>query len=158
MFNLDEILPCFQKINRRNYLGKLLWEASSKDLRKFKKSVKKHREKSPFVQDLHYMPGLSQHDVIIKAIDFALFKRSRFYPLHKIIIPLRIIVVSLFSGIDIKEHPYCGVLYVERQHRKTFLHITMTELAIILKDFWLSHFKFIITTAIAIVGLYVMTT
>ena len=159
MFNLDEILPYFQKVNRRHYLGELLWEASSNDLRQFKKLVKKHRKKSPFVQDLHYMPGLSQHDVIIKAIDFALFKRSKFYPIYKAILPLRKKVVRLFSGIDIQEHPYCGALYVKRQNRKTFLHITMSEAANTLKGFWLSHWQWIIvtmlTTFISLIGLYI---
>ena len=150
MFKLDEILPYFQRVNRRHYLGELLWRASSKDLRKFKKTVKKHRKKSPFVQDLHYMPRLSQQDVIIKAINFALFKRSVFYPAYKLILPLRKKVVSIFSGVDIQEHPYCGVLYVKRQNRKTFLRLTMNEIILVTKMFWLKHWQFLIKTSVAI--------
>lgn len=144
MFNLDDIIPHFQIVNRKHYLGELLWNASSNELYKFKKEVKAHQKKSKFIQDLHYMPGMSMHNTIIAAINFALLKRSKLYPLYKLILPVRKRLVSWFSGIDIQEHPYCGALYVKRKNRETIFHITMTELALTLKRFWLSHWQWII--------------
>ena len=154
MFNLDEIIPHFGNINRKHYLGKLLHDASSPELHRFKKEVKAHQKQSKFIQDL--MPGMSVHDTIIAAINYSLLQRSKWYPVYKILLPLRIKLVSWFSGVDLKEHPYCGLLYVKRQNKKTFLHITMTELALMLKKFWLSHFKWIIMASIAFAGLIVM--
>jgi len=150
MFNLDEIIHYFQVVNSKHYLGELLWNASTADLHKFKKEVKAHQKKSPFIQDLHYMPGMSVHDTIIAAINFALLKRLKWYSIYKFILPVRKRFVSWFSGKDLKEHPYCGALKVPRQNRKTIFHITITELVLVLKRFWLLHFKFIIGTLIAL--------
>ena len=101
---------------------------------------------------------MSVHDTIIAAINFALLKRSKWFYIYKLLLPIRTKLVSWFSGIDIKDHPYCGALYVKRQQRKTIFHITMSELAAALKKFWLAHWKFIITPAIAIIGLYLGAT
>lgn len=158
MFNLDEIIPLFGDINRKHYLDKLLCNASTFELHQFKKEVKAHQRKSKFIQDIHYMPRMSVHDTIIAAINYSLLKRSKWYRIYKTLLTLRKKLVSWFSGIDIQEHPYCGVLYVKRQHRKIFLHITHAELQHILKNFWLSHWKFIITTIIAVIGLYLGAT
>lgn len=159
MFNLDKIIPHFDRVNRKHYLGELLWNAPTHELHKFKKEVRSHQKKSKFIQDLHYMPGMSRHDAIIAAINYELLKRSNWYFFYKIIFPIRKILVSWFSGIDLKEHPYCGLLYVKRQNRKTFLHITGTELILILKTFWLSHWKWIIgitvPSILTIIGLYI---
>jgi hypothetical protein len=102
------------------------------------------------------MPGMSVHDTIIAAINFELLKRSKWYPIYKFILPVRKMLVSWFSGIDIQEHPYCGVLYVKRQNRKSLFHITMSELILVLKKFWLTHWKWIIGTIIALGVLVVM--
>ena len=153
MFNLNNIIPVFDQVNRKHYLGELFWEATVPELKAFKNKVKAHRKQSQFVQDLHYMPGMSVHDTIIKAINFELLKRSKWYPLYKIMLPLRIKIVSLFSGLDIQEHPYCGILYVKRKNRKTFFHITMSETLTILRVFWVEEWKFIIKTTIAAIVL-----
>lgn len=165
MFNLNNIIPVFDQVNRKHYLGELLREATVPELKEFKAKVKDHRKQSQFIQDLHYMPGMSVHDTIIKAINFELLKRSKLYPLYKITLPFRTKIVSWISGLDIQEHTYCGVLYVKRQNRKTFLHITMNESARILGKFWLQHWQFLIKTimtiigmAIAIVGIYLRFT
>jgi hypothetical protein len=155
MFNLDEIIPFFGNINRKHYLGELLRNASTTELHQFKKEVKTHQRKSKFIQDL--MPGMSRHDTIIAAINYSLLKRSKWYRIYKTLFPLRKKLVSWFSGIDLKEHPYCGVLYVKRQNRKTFLHITVSELILILKKFWLLNWQFLIRTAIAIIGVIIAT-
>ena len=148
MFNLDEIIHHFGNINRKYYLGELLRNASTDKLHKFKKEVKAHQSKSIFIQDI--MPGMSVHDTIVAAINFELLKRSSWYRIYKALITIRKKLVSWFSGVDLKEHPYCGLLYTPRQNRKTIFHITMTELVLVLKRFWLLHFKFIIGTLIAI--------
>jgi len=137
-------------VNRKHYLGELLWNASVPELHQFKRKVRAHQKKSKFIQDLHYMPGMSVHDSIVAAINFALLKRSKWYRIYKVLLPIRTKLVSWFSGIDIKEHPYCGPLYVKRQKRKTIFHITMSEIALGLRNFWLTHFKWIIGTFIAI--------
>ncbi|MDL1988887.1 MAG: hypothetical protein LWX08_14825 [Deltaproteobacteria bacterium] len=159
MFNLDEIIPHFDRINRKHYLGELLAEASTSELHQFKKEVKAHQRKSKFIQDLHYMPKMSVHDTIIATINYLLLKRSKWFCIYKALLPLRKKLVSWFSGVDLKEHPYCGVLYVKRQNRKSFLHITMPELILILKKFWLLHWKWIIgitvPSILAIIGLYI---
>lgn len=122
MFNLDEIIPLFGSMNRKHYLGELLWNAATAELHKFKKEVKAHQKKSKFIQDLHYIPEMSVHDTIIAAINYTLLKRSKWYNIYRILLPIRKKLVSWFSGIDLKEHPYCGALYVKRQNRKSFLH------------------------------------
>lgn len=159
MFNLDQIIPIFDSVNRKHYLGELLWNASTPELYKFKKKVKSHQKKSKFIQDLHYMPSMSRHDAIVAAINFELLKRSKWYRIYKLSLPVGKRIVSWFSGIDIQEHPYFGVLYVKRQNRKTIFHITMTELALKLKTFWLAHWKWIIGTIVPIIltmiGLYI---
>ena len=156
MFNLDEIIPYFDRVNRKHYLGELLWKASTAELHQFKQEVKAHQKKSKFIQDLHYMPGMSVHNSIIAAINFELLKRSKWYRLYKTLLPIRRKLVSWFSGIDIQEHPYCGTLYVKRQNRKSIFHITMTELALTLKRFWLSHWQWIIGILISLGMLAVM--
>ncbi|MDP3284622.1 MAG: hypothetical protein Q8M56_09370, partial [Desulfobacterales bacterium] len=62
MFNLDEIIPCFDSVNRKHYLGDLPRNASTAELYKFKKEVKAHQKKSLFIQDLQ--PCMSRHDAI----------------------------------------------------------------------------------------------
>ncbi len=160
MFNLDEIIPHFDRVNRKHYLGELLWNASTPELNQFKRKVKAHQKKSPFIQDLHYIPGMSVHDTIIAAVNFELLKRSKWYPIYKFTLPSRKKVVSWFSGVDIQEHPYCGALYVPRQNRKSFVHLTQREVMQILKAFWLSHWKWIVgttlTTLLSIIGLYLV--
>jgi len=157
MFDLNDILPVFDQVNRKHYLGELFWKATIPELKAFKIKVKAHKKQSQFVQDLHYMPGMSTHDTIIKAIDFELLKRSKLYSVHKITLPLRKKIVSVLHGVDIQEHPYCGTLYVKRQNRKTFLHITMKELTKILIKFWVGHWQFLIKTIIAVAVLILAT-
>jgi hypothetical protein len=152
MFDLDETIPHFQVINRKYYLGELLQNATTTELLQFKKKVEVHQKNSKFIQDIYRM---SVHDTIIKAINFELRKRSKLYPIYKSILPIRIKLVSWFSGVDLQEHTYCGPLYVKRQQRKTIFHITMSELASALKKFWLGHYKFLIKTSLAIIGLII---
>ncbi len=148
IFDLDDVLPHFQNVNRAHYLGERLQNASSVELHKFKKEVSAHKKKSKFVQDI--MPGMSQHDTIIAAINFELLKRSEWYPIYKLILPLRVKVVSWFSGVDIQEHPYCGVLYVKRQNRKSLLQMTVSDLTLMLKTFWFGNWRWLIKIIISL--------
>lgn len=158
MFDLYQFISSFDSANREHYFGELIRKAETQKLYEFKDKVKAHRKKSRFIQDLHYMPGMSVHDSIISAIDFELLKRSKWYQLYRLTLPFRKKVVSWFSGIDIEEHPYCGALYRKRQNKKTFLHITGKELLQTLKSFWLEHWKWILTTIVAIIGIYLKFT
>ena len=156
IFDLDNILPHFAEIPRSQYLGEPLQNASTPELREFKKVVKIHQKNSKFIPDLRYMPNMSAHDTIITAINHALFKRSKWYPFYKFILPMRTRLVSWFSGVDIQEHPYCGTLYVKRQNRKTFLHLTHTKLFAIIGKFLLKNWQYLITTVIALAVLYTL--
>ena len=150
MFDLDSIILHFGVINLKYYLGELPQKASKSELRNFKKKVKLHQKKSKFIQAFHYVPSFSVHDVIISAINYELLKRSIWYYPYKLLLPIRKKLISWFSGIDLKEHPYCGTLYVPRQNRKIIFHIKHQELIKWLSSFWCNNWANILITASAV--------
>lgn len=145
IFDLDNILPHFANIPRSHYLGELLWNASTPELREFKKVVKAHQKNSKFIPDSAFKPNGSAHDTIIAAINFSLSKRSNLYNVCNALFPIKKFTFW-FAGFSLEKHPNHGVRYKHR-NRKILLFT---------KRFWLSHWQFLIKTAIAIIGLAVV--
>ncbi len=145
MFNLDQIIPIFDSVNRQHYLGELLWNASTPELHKFKKEVISHQKKSKFIPDSAFKPNGSAHDTIIAAINFNLLKRTNLYNICTALFPIKKLIFW-FAGFSLEKHPYHGVRYKHRNRR----------ILLSIKRFWLSHFKWIIGTLIALVGLILM--
>ena len=141
MIDIDQTTKDLQVIHRGHLFGQLC-NMSKSELKTLKKDIKDHQKKSKFIPDSTFKPDGSAHDAFIAMVNNALLKRS----IWNFNYSASFLIKKSFNwliGLTLEKHPYLGTCRKYRD-RKFLRRI---------KRFWLSHFKWIIGTLIAISAL-----
>lgn len=149
IFDISFITEKFQVTNIGHYLD-LLKKASNNELKQFRKQVKRHQKENKQHIAFNNVPSLTTHQAIIKAIDYELLKRSWRNKIFSLVFPFRKWVVDLFTELELTKNDTFGVMYSSPKCPKGGMRITHKDIYKVLKVFWLNHWRFIVTTIIAV--------
>ena len=122
MFDIDFATSNFQVTNLKYYLDKFK-TASNKELRRFKQEITQHGKNNRQHQAFSNIKNYTTHNAIISAINYELLKRSKLYYLYQAAFPFRKWIVSVFSGIELKEHEAFGTLYCHPEYIRSIWHV-----------------------------------
>ncbi len=153
LFDIDWVTGHFSVTDLNHYLN-LIKSAYNSELLAFKKQVSAHARENKQHGAFSNVPNYSSHKAIISAIKYELLKRSWRHELFKAIFPVRKWLVKTFSGMDLELSNDFGTLYCTPEYRFSMWHLSHTKLMKTLLSFWKRHFKWIITTLIAVTVIY----
>jgi len=153
LFDIDFVTTNFSVTNLGHYLG-CIKNASSANLIQLKSEVRGHKKTNPQQQAFSDIPNYSTHDAILAAINHELRKRSFRYRLYTVFFPVIRFLASSFRGLEVKNSEDFGLLYTVPR-RKNALHMSLGEIGSVLWRFFTEHWKFIVTSLIAIAGVLI---
>ncbi len=151
MFDIQFVTTSFGSCNLGHYLG-LLGNASSEELRDFRRQVKSHEKRSKSSHAFANTPWLTTHGAILAAINYELLKRS---PLrHKIwslVLPARQFLVAKLSGVELERNEHFGAIYTSPKYRRSVWHMPHGEIATRCWRFVLDHRKAIVGSILSVI-------
>jgi len=152
MFDIDKFLHIYHVGNLSHYFRKIK-EADSKSLKEFKRNVTKHRKKSRKIQAFSDLKNYTVHDLLISVINSELRRRSPYFKVYKALIPLCRWIVLKTGSKEITFTNESGLPSFCTGLNINFFFAPFKMVYSTLCNFWLRHWKFVITTIIAILGL-----
>jgi len=132
MIDIDQTTRDLLVIHR-GHLFVQLCNMSDSELKTLKKDIKAHKKRAKLIPDSSFKPNGSTHDTFIAMVKYALLKRSNWQIVYNALFPIRKIF-NWFCGLTLEKNQYLGVCYKHR-NRKLIKR---------LKEFWLSHWQWII--------------
>lgn len=151
LFDLDFVIAHFDTCNLGHYL-EIIRRASKAELRQFRSQVKQHQKTHKSGLAYSNTPFLTTHGAIISAINHELLKRSLWFKVWFLVIPIRQLYASKFRGLELQRHENFGVIYTKPQHQKSILHTSFPEMISAVWKFIVRNETVIVTGAIGIVS------
>jgi len=154
MFSIDELIRIWHVGIIKPYFDKIK-DADSDSLRRFKKEIIKHRKNSKRIQAFADINDYTIHDVLISAVKHELLKRSRFIKIYLKLIPIRKWIAQKMGAKELIYKEEIGIIFKPIK-TQSFFYKPISQHLLELRRFWLRHWKWIITTVIAIMVLVVL--
>lgn len=151
LFDIEFVTKSFSTCRLRHYL-ELLVNASTQDLRQFRKKVQAHAKQSHTSLAFSNTPWLTCHEAIVAAIDQQLLRRSPLrFKLWSLVLPARKFLVAKFSGMDLETHEFFGAVYSTPRHRRSVWHMPHKEIAAVLGRFIAEHQSALVAAVLSVI-------
>lgn len=165
LFSIDDFVSQSGGSYRLSHYFDKIKAASSKELRKFRSEVKKHRSRpqshrfATTIIPQGYYRFSPHNEMLLHAIEWELSQRSKVWRnLYEVRFAVRKWWVGLWRGADLKRHPQLGQVVVYREHGNSSLEFYGLRKILLewCKAIWgyikLHHWK-IITAIISLLGI-----
>jgi len=154
-FDIDFVTSHFGTCDLGHYI-RVIQSTSTSELRELRAKIISHERSHHTQLAFSNTPGLTTHGALLKAINYTILKRSRLrHRVWLIFLSPRQWLARILSGMTLKKDPNFGAIYTRLNHRKSVLHMSLDETGRALLTFAAAHWKFLITTVIAIAAIVV---
>lgn len=151
LFDIGFVTSHFSTIDLKHYLDKLK-TVTMPELIIFRRAVMLHQKNNRQHKAFANVPCLTTHQAIIAAIDHEIRKRSwRKWP-YLFGLPIRIMLLRLLRGLELREHAAFGHLAIQPRNRQNPFHVSVTQAIRRCASFFRENWKVLLPSAIALLG------